>query len=104
MLAGLTDMHSTIRSDHVLNLLEEISGRLPADHQRLLDAVDRFLGLGDDERDAFIVGRRLGALRRLDDLDDPPLRARAEAQLLALRKRFPGPIDEAIREVMTRFV
>lgn len=104
LLAGLTNMTATVVSDHVLNLLEEISGKLPDDLPRLLAAVDRFLTLEADERDAFIVGRRLGVLRRLHDLEEPAYRARAEAALQALRQRYPGPLDAAIREVMTRFV
>ncbi|MBW2523262.1 MAG: radical SAM protein, partial [Deltaproteobacteria bacterium] len=104
LVDGLADVTSTIRSDHVLNLLEEISGKLPDDRPRLLAALDRFLGLDDERRDAFVVGRRLGILRRLDDLEDPVSRGRAEAALGELRRRFPGPIDAAIRELMTRFV
>lgn len=104
LLSGLTGLHGTIRSDHALNLLEEISGRLPGDLPRLVQIVDRFLGLDEAERDLFIVGRRFGVLRRLDDLEDPPFRARAEAARQALRARHPGPVDRAIRELMARFV
>jgi hypothetical protein len=104
LLAGLEGVTTTVRSDHVLNLLEEISGRLPEDLDRLLGVIDRFLGLELGEQELFVVGRRMGVLRRLDDLDDPPERARAEAALRRFREHFSGPLDAAVRELTTRFV
>lgn len=104
LLCGLEGVRTTIRSDHVLNLLEEVSGRLPEELPRLLGIVDQFLSLGADEQELFAVGRRLGSLRRLDDLDDGPLRARAEQQRALLRRRHAGPLDVAIRELTSRFV
>ena len=104
LLAGLGGVPSTVRSDHILNLLEEISGRLPQELPRLLAVVDRFLALEPHEQELFIVGRRLGVLRRLDDLAEPVERARAEAALARFRLRFPGPLAQAVRELTTRFV
>jgi hypothetical protein len=104
MFSGFSGMTSTVTSDHILNLLEEVAGKLPDDLPAMLAAVSRFLELEDEVRDTYIVGRRLGLLRRLDDLDDPPARLRAELALGQLRSRFPGPLDQAIRELMTRFV
>jgi hypothetical protein len=104
LLEGLEGVSSTLRSDHILNLLEEISGRLPEELGRLLGVVDRFLGLDAKDQELFVVGRRLGVLRRLDDLEDPPERTRAEAALVRFRERFPGPLGDAVRELTTRFV
>jgi len=104
LLSGLEGVTSSVRSDHILNLLEEVSGKLPEDLPRLLGVVDRFLGLAEGEQVLFMVGRRLGALRRLEDLDDPASRARAQTLLERLRSRSPGSIDAAVREIMARFV
>ncbi len=104
LLRGFEGMTGTITSDHILNLLEEVTGKLPDDLPRMLDAVERFLALDEGQRDIYVVGRRLGLLRRLDDLDDPPYRKQAELALEQVRRRFPGPLDQAIREMMTRFV
>lgn len=104
LLAGLEGVTSELRSDHVLNLLEEIEGQLPDDLPRMLATVDRFLALPEQDRDAFIVGRRFGILRRLDDLEHPRARDAADHALRRVRAQFPGPVDEAIRQLMTRFV
>jgi hypothetical protein len=57
-------------SDHVLNLLEEVEGKLPGDKPAMLAAIDRFFALSPEERLVFRVGRRRGIYRRIDDLAD----------------------------------
>lgn len=66
----LDGIESMVVSDHVLNLLEEITGKLPEDKPRLLAVMDRFFSLTDEERLVFRVGRAKGAYRRIDDLAD----------------------------------
>ncbi len=104
MLAGLEGVTSTVRSDHILNLLEEISGQLPEQLPQMLETMDRFLELDEHLRDTFVVGRRLGMMRRLADLDDSLRRQQAELALAQLRAQYSGPLDAVIRELMTRFV
>lgn len=104
LLAGFEGMTGTVRSDHILNLLEEIEGTLPEDLPAMRAAVDRFLALDEEERDTFIVGRRIGLFRRLDDLDHTVARTQAERARDEIRRAYPGPLSRAIREIMTRFV
>jgi hypothetical protein len=59
-----------VTSDHVLNLLEDVAGRLPGDKAAMLAAIDRFFALSPEERLVFRVGRRRGIYRRIDDLAD----------------------------------
>jgi hypothetical protein len=66
----LSGIETMIVSDHVLNLLEEITGKLPEDKPQLLATIDRFLSLSAEERLVFRVGRRKGIYRRIDDLAD----------------------------------
>jgi len=66
----LDGIETMIVSDHVLNLLEEIAGKLPEEKARLLAIIDRFFSLSAEERLVFRVGRRKGIYRRLDDLAD----------------------------------
>lgn len=61
---------STIVSDHFLNLLEEIQGRLPWDMPRLLAVVNGYLEMSPEQRANFRLGRRLGHYRALGDMED----------------------------------
>jgi hypothetical protein len=99
LLQGMTGMTGRVHSDHILNLLDEIDGRLPDDLSAMLDAIDRFLALPVEDREAFTVGRRLGWLRRLDDLAHPVLRARCVAALGELKRQFPGDLDRAMLQL-----
>jgi hypothetical protein len=66
----LDGIETTIVSDHVLNLLEEVAGKLPGDKSRLLATIGSFLAMSTEERRIFRVGRRKGIYRKLDDLAD----------------------------------
>jgi histone acetyltransferase (RNA polymerase elongator complex component) len=66
----LNGIETTVVSDHVLNLLEELEGKLPEAKPRLLAIIDRFFALSPEERLVFRLGRRKGLYRRLDDLAD----------------------------------
>jgi len=57
-------------SDHILNLLEELEGRLPEDKPKLLALIERYFAYSEQERLVFRLGRRIGALRKLEDLAD----------------------------------
>ena len=66
----LDDIETTVVSDHILNLLEELNGKLPEDKKSLLGIIDRYFSLPDDERLVYRIGRRIGAYRGLTDLSD----------------------------------
>ena len=69
-LETLDGIRSTVVSDHILNLLEEVQGKLPEEKGKMLQVIDRYLAWPPEERLRFRVGRRLGYLRNLDDLED----------------------------------
>ena len=66
-LERLDGITSTVQSDHMMNLLEDVAGRLPGDKQRMLEPIDRFLNMNPSDREAFIVGRRIGRYRYVSD-------------------------------------
>jgi hypothetical protein len=69
-LSGITSM---VTSDHIMNLLEEVSGKLPEDKEKMLDAIKRYQELPDSERLVYRVGRRGGAYRSTEDLKRDPV-------------------------------
>ncbi len=73
-LAGIT---SRVKSDHLLNLFEEIDGVLPDDREQMMAVIHRFLAMDPEEQVLYQIGRRTGLFRRLDDCRDPRLRQQA---------------------------
>lgn len=61
---------SYLKSDHILNLLMEVEGKMVQDKEKCLNIIDRYLSLPDEERLNFKVGRRAGLYSRLSDLSD----------------------------------
>ncbi|TYO95947.1 radical SAM protein [Desulfallas thermosapovorans] len=70
LLASLSGVNVTVVSDHVLNLLQELEGTLPADRERLLGIIDRYLDMTPKEKAIFQLGRRAGVFVNMNDMRD----------------------------------
>lgn len=86
LIEHLNGIRSNLVSDHSLNLLEEVNGRLPEDKTTMLKVIDRFLELPDREKHNFILGKRWGMYRVPDDMRDPARYARVQASVEMLEK------------------
>jgi radical SAM superfamily enzyme YgiQ (UPF0313 family) len=62
------ECHSIVKSDHMMNILMEVDGKLPEDKEKMLAPIHMFASLPEEEKLDFMVGRRLGWYRTLDDL------------------------------------
>jgi radical SAM superfamily enzyme YgiQ (UPF0313 family) len=100
-LKGIT---TEVVSDHILNLLEELEGRLPGDRNRIIGVIDRFFSLPADERMIFRLGRRMGLYRRLDDLADTRTRHRMEQIMERYRGMDPLHLENDLAEIKRRFI
>ena len=100
---SLNGITGTIASDHVLNLLDAVKGRLPGAKTEILAVLDRFLALPDMEKCRFQVGRRMGVFTNIDDLDGPRRRARVDA-VCEQYGITPENVDGMIDEMMTQFI
>jgi hypothetical protein len=69
-LEGITSM---VTSDHIMNLLEEVSGKLPEDKEKMLDVIRRYQELSDMDRLIYRLGRRGGTYGSTDDLKRDPV-------------------------------
>jgi len=102
---SLDGVSTTLVSDHFLNLLEEVEGTLPQDKERILGVIDRYLGLPEEDRLLFQLGRRGGALRSLDELTRNPMtRGRLLEAKGQIDKEVPGGIAQYLREAKRRFI
>lgn len=103
-IENLEGIGSKIVSDHILNLLPEVEGKLPEDKERILEVIDRFLELPDRERMTYVVGRRFGLFEGLSDLEDPVQAAAAQRALERLGSQAKEDIHETIRGIVSRFI
>ncbi len=102
-LDTLEGISSELKSDHILNLFQEIEGRYPEDKQKLTGVIKRFLDLPVEEQLLYQVGRRMGVFGRLADLQIPERRRRAE-EACARYQVTAGNIDRLLDELMKRFI
>jgi len=78
-LSGIT---STVTSDHIMNLLEEVSGKLPEDQEKMLEVIAKYQEMPDSERLIYRLGRRGGAYRSTEDVKRDPATYRKIADLI----------------------
>jgi len=100
-LGGIT---SEVVSDHVLNLLEELEGKLPGDTNRIIGVIDRFFNLSQEERMIFRLGRRMGIYRRLDDLADSHAYRRLGEILDGYRRNDPRQMEGDLEKIRSRYI
>ncbi len=68
-ISSLDNITSTVTSDHMNNLLEEVTGTLPEDKEAMLEVVRKYQALSDQDRLIYRAGRRGNAFRSIDDLE-----------------------------------
>ncbi len=94
---------SYLKSDHILNLLMEVEGKMPDDKGKCLDIIDRYLSLPGEERLNFKIGRRAGLYNRLADLNDSYRHDRVEQVIRALKEQS-GNVEEEIFKLKNSFI
>lgn len=90
-LETLQGIETELISDHRINLLLELRGKIPDDYTKLKKTVERFLTLSEDEKKLFIIGRRLNLIRHLDELLNPEKRKQIEDKAPLYRVQIPAP-------------
>lgn len=100
-LEGIT---STFVSDHILNLLQEVEGKLPEEKDKMLNHIDRYLSLPKGEKDNFRLGRRAGIYQSVEDLAKPGLRNQVEKALQQIESEKPGGIEKVLSEITESFI
>jgi radical SAM superfamily enzyme YgiQ (UPF0313 family) len=105
-ISTLSDITSVVTSDHIMNLLEEVSGKFPEDKEKMLDVIGRYQKLPDAERLIYRIGRRGGAYRSTDDLErDPATYRKIKNLILDLdAKGGPEEIERFISDMVDQYV
>ena len=94
---------SHLKSDHILNLLMDVEGKMPEDKGKCLNIINKYLSLPDEERLNFKVGRRTGLYNRLDDLSDSYKHDKIEQAIRHLKTEG-SDVEEAIVKLKNSFI
>jgi hypothetical protein len=101
-IENLDGITSTVASDHMMNLLEDVSGKLPGDKPKMLEAVRAYQSLPEADRLVFRVGRRGGAFRSARDLARDPATCRKIRSLIDEVQRQEG--QEGVERMIAEMV
>lgn len=99
-LDGIT---SVLKSDHILNLFENLEGTFPEDKARMMEILQAFIDMDSQRQCLYQVGRRLGIFSHLSDMESPGRLAKAEKFCRQLGVT-PDNVDEVVDELMKRFI
>jgi len=102
-LENLDGISSVVKSDQILNLLEEVEGRLPDDKERMTEPIRKFLAMEPEAQMVFIVGRRTGVFSKLDDMNNPELRNQAVIMGKTCRVNLDN-VEDFAAEMRKRFI
>ena len=94
---------SYLTSDHILNLLMEVEGKMPEDKEKCLNIINKYLSLPDEERLNFRLGRRAGYYAKLADLDDSYKHDKIEQAIKRLREQGSN-VEEVIFKLKDNFI
>jgi hypothetical protein len=104
LVSRLQGITSFIKSDHIMNLLEELEGRLPEDKEKMLRVIDRYFELGPEQRLVYRVGRRAGAYRSTDDLKDGSVYGRIREAIQNMEKKEPGSVEKQLSLLLEQYI
>lgn len=104
LIENLNGITSRVKSDHVLNLLEEVDGQLPDDKEKMLNVIDRYFAHSDEERFVFRFGRRSGIYRSIDELQDELTYFKMKKTIREMESKEPGSVEKTISLLLENYI
>jgi radical SAM superfamily enzyme YgiQ (UPF0313 family) len=96
---------STITSDHIMNLLEEIKGKLPEEKEDILRVIKKYQDLPESERIIYRIGRRGGVYSSTDDLyRDEITYTKIKRLMSEVSSQGPNEIERFINEIADKYI
>jgi histone acetyltransferase (RNA polymerase elongator complex component) len=102
-LESLDGITSTLASDHILNLFQDVEGRFPDNKEAMCEKIRTFLAMDPVAKMHYQVGRRLGLFHGIGGMKDSAHMKRVEA---TCRQHgiTPDNVDAVISDLMTQFI
>lgn len=93
LISLLKNTRTQIISDHRINLLFELQGKLPDDYNKLMAVIDKFLNLEPDKKELFIIGRNKKLIKKLDDIENEEVITQLSSIKNGYKKIIPVPAN-----------
>ncbi len=105
-ISKLDGITSTITSDHIMNLFEEVSGQFPKDKEKILAVIDDYQALSEIDRLIYRTGRRGGTYHSTQDLKRDPATYGKIKNLIEQVQVEKGPegVEALITEMVDRYI
>jgi radical SAM superfamily enzyme YgiQ (UPF0313 family) len=100
----LEGISSQIKSDHILNLLEEVDGKLPEEKEKILSVIDKYFTLSAEQKLVFRFGRRAGMYRSVNDLDDQLAYTRIMKTIREIEAKEPGGVEKTLSLLLDNYI
>jgi biotin synthase-like enzyme len=96
---------STVTSDHIMNLLEEVRGTLPDDKDHMLEVIRKYQALPNSDRVIYRIGRWGGAYSSTEDLyRQGTIYEKIKNLISELSARGPDELERFINDMANQYV
>ncbi len=102
-IKNLDGINSTVKSDHILNLITEVEGKLPEDKEKMVSALEKFLSLGEEDQMIYRIGRRMGIMNKLFHVENESKRIRIK-EIIEKNNINLGNIDAVTDSLIKQFI
>ena len=103
VIENLQGITSIVQSDHIINLLPEVEGKMPEDQEKILSVINWFLSLPESEQMLYRMGRRTGVMNCKEDLSDSTRRKRVQ-QMIQQNSITMDNVDQMTDELIQRYI
>jgi biotin synthase-like enzyme len=102
-IENLNGISSVVKSDHILNLFQDLEGKLPEDKEKMLDILRTFLAMDRERQRLYQIGRRIGVFSGIGDMEKPNRMGRAQRAYHQVGGDL-ADLDRVTDELMKRFI
>jgi len=99
LISKLAGIDSSVKSDHSLNLFQEVDGVLPRDQEQLVNVLQTFIDMEPEKQMLFQIGKRLGYFLYQQDMQNQDRLDKVKA-ICREHDLMPGNVDIKINEMI----
>ncbi|MFA5527196.1 MAG: radical SAM protein [Peptostreptococcales bacterium] len=101
MIKELNNITTTIKSDHIVNLLENVEGKMMGDKNIILSRIKELHDLKEEDRRFYQLARRMATVRNISDVSSLSLNQKRQIghilSNLNSEEKFEGTLNELLR-------